>query len=439
MKPLSAVINSVEKLGYRVTVGDVAAKAGLEINLAQQELLALAADTGGHLQVANTGEIVYLFPRNLRGILRNKYWQLRWQQWWGKVWRVLFYLIRISFGIALILSILLMLAAIIVIIVGLSASSNRDDNSGSSSSRSSSSSGGLGGMVFVPRFWFSPYSFRVFNWDYGYSTPQRRPVTENNQMSFIESIFSFLFGDGNPNSGLDEERWQTIGTVIRNNQGAIVAEQIAPYLDNVTNTDDEGYILPVLTRFNGYPEVSDSGDIIYYFPELQVTAKENQRQNILPYLKEKLWKFSQASSGQIMGAIALGSVNFILALVLGYFLQDEYVTELGDFIVFIDSIYGLLWVYAISFLTIPLGRYFWLQGKNRGIQQRNQGRETQANLLTQASDSLRKKIAYARNFASQKVLTDEDITYSTEKDLLTQNLEQADEIDQEWLRRLESN
>jgi hypothetical protein len=432
MKPLSAVINSVEKLGYRVTVGDVAAKAGLEINLAQQELLALAADTGGHLQVANTGEIVYLFPHNLRGILRNKYWQLRWQQWWGKVWRILFYLIRISFGIALILSILLMLVAIVVIIVGLSATSNRDDNS------SDNSSGG--GIVFVPRFWFSPYSFRVFNWNYGYSTPQRRSGSENNnQMSFLESIFSFLFGDGNPNSRLEEERWEMIGTVIRNNQGAIVAEQIAPYLDNVNDTDDEGYILPVLTRFNGYPEVSDSGEIIYYFPELQVTAKENQHLEILPYLRERLWKFSQASSGQIMGAIALGTVNFILALVLGYFLQDQYVTELGDFIVFIDSIYGLLWVYAISFLTIPLGRNFWLQGKNRGIQKRNQLRETEANLLTQASDSLRKKIAYARNFASQKVLTDKDITYSTEKDLLTQNLEQADEIDQEWLRRLESN
>ncbi len=433
MKTSNAVISSVEKLDYRVTVGDVAAKAGLEINLAQQELLALAADTGGHLQVANTGDIVYLFPRNLRSILRNKYWQLRWQQWWQKVWRVLFYLIRISFGIALILSILLMLVAILVIIVGLSASSNREDNS--SDSRSSS-----GGIVFVPQFWFSPRSFRIFNWDYGYSNSRERQVTENNhKMSFLESIFSFLFGDGNPNSRLEDQRWQMIGTVIRNNQGAIVAEQIAPYLDNVTNTEDESYILPVLTRFNGYPEVTESGDIIYYFPELQVTAKENQHQDIFPYLKEKLWQFSQASSGQIMGAIALGSVNFILALVLGYFLQEEFVTELGDFIVFVDSIYGFLWIYAISFLAIPLGRNFWLQGKNREIQRRNQAREIQANLLTQGSEHLRQKIASARRLAAQKVLGDEDITYSTEKDLLTQNLEQAEQIDQEWLKRLESN
>ena len=313
MTPLNPVINSVEQLDYRVTVGDVAAKAGLEINLAQQQLLALAADTGGHLQVADTGEIVYLFPRNLRGILRNKYWRLRWQQWWQKVWRVLFYLIRIAFGIALILSILLMFVAIAVIVIGLSASIDRDDNSRDNNS-------GGGGIVFLPRFWFSPNPFGLFDWNYGYANPRERPPADK-KMSFLESIFSFLFGDGNPNSRLEEERWQMIGTVIRNQQGAVVAQQIAPYLDNLTNPEEEDYIIPVLARFNGYPQVSDQGDIIYYFPDLQVTAAKNQQQSILPYLKEKTWKFSQASSGQIMGAIALGAVNFILALVLGYLLR----------------------------------------------------------------------------------------------------------------------
>ena len=33
------IMQSVEQLGYRVTVGDVAAKSGLDINLAQRGLL----------------------------------------------------------------------------------------------------------------------------------------------------------------------------------------------------------------------------------------------------------------------------------------------------------------------------------------------------------------------------------------------------------------
>ena len=83
-------------------------------------------------------------------------------------------------------------------------------------------------------------------------------------MNFLESVFSFLFGDGNPNYNLEEKRWQDIGAVIRNNQGAITAEQIAPYLDNVTslNQETEDYILPVLARFNGYPQVSPEGNLI---------------------------------------------------------------------------------------------------------------------------------------------------------------------------------
>jgi len=110
MVPDPKIMQAVERLGYRVTVGDVASQAGLDIKLAEQGVLALASEAGGHLQVAESGEVAYLFPKNFRGVLRNKYRQLQWQEWWSKVWKVLFYIIRISFGIFLIASILLIMA-----------------------------------------------------------------------------------------------------------------------------------------------------------------------------------------------------------------------------------------------------------------------------------------------------------------------------------------
>jgi hypothetical protein len=91
MTPNPLITNSVEKLDYRVTVGDVAAETGLKLREAQKGLVALAADAGGHLQVSETGDITYLFPKNFRGILRNKYLRLRLQEWWDKIWGVLFY------------------------------------------------------------------------------------------------------------------------------------------------------------------------------------------------------------------------------------------------------------------------------------------------------------------------------------------------------------
>jgi hypothetical protein len=445
MNPNPLIMKSVEQLNYRMTVGDVAAQAGLEINQAQQGLLALASEAGGHLQVADTGDIVFLFPKNFRAILRNKYWRLQLQEWWEKVWKVLFYLIRISFGIILVLSIILMIITIIVIIVALNS---RDSNSGGggSSSSSSSSSRRSGGMNFFihPFFWSDLFSI----FDPGYNKrrqKKRQESVDRSEMNFLEAIYSFLFGDGDPNANLEERRWQEIGTVITNNGGAVIAQQIAPYLDNISpqqvssDDDDEDYMLPVLIRFNGYPEVSPEGGLIYYFPELQVSARKRKQQPVSPYLQENWWRFSQASSGQVLGAIGLGSLNFILALVLGSLLQDEVVAELGGLVLFVDSIYWLLLGYGTVFLTIPLLRYFWIQWKNKKIESRNVYRQNVANILHEKANELSQKINYARNFAAEKVITKDDITYSTETDLIDQELDNSDRIDQEWRRRLEQN
>ena len=70
MTPNSNIMRAVEHLDYRVTVGDVAAQAGLDVNLAQQSLLALASEAGGHLQVAESGDVVYLFPKFFRAVMR---------------------------------------------------------------------------------------------------------------------------------------------------------------------------------------------------------------------------------------------------------------------------------------------------------------------------------------------------------------------------------
>ena len=48
MAPRTAVMEAVEKLNYRVTIGDVAAQSGLDLNTAQREVLALASETGGN-------------------------------------------------------------------------------------------------------------------------------------------------------------------------------------------------------------------------------------------------------------------------------------------------------------------------------------------------------------------------------------------------------
>lgn len=438
MTPNPKIVRSIEKLDYRVTVGDVAAQAGLELNFAQQGLLALASEAGGHLQVAESGDVVYLFPKNFRSILRNKYWQLRWQKTWQKVWGVLFYLIRISFGIILIASVLLMLVAIVFLWIA--ANSSSDERRGGSNRRY-----GGGGIYFVPRFWIGD----IYWWfDPGYNRrrrQRRRQASRDYQMNFLESVFSFLFGDGNPNADLEEHRWQTIGGIIRSNKGAVTGEQIAPYVDEVDEYED--YMLPVLSRFNGYPEVSPQGDIIYYFPELQVMASRRQAEPMSAkgYLQEKLWRFSQARGNQITLAAGLGALNIVLALVLNTWIENGNIATImsgqagEEFVLFVASIHWLLLGYGILYLIIPLVRYFWIQGRNPKIIKRNQVREQRAIALNQPDLSLSQKLTYAKQFAGQKVISDRDLAYTTEDDLLDQDIRNADKIDRQWQERLDSD
>ncbi len=442
----SAVMQAVEKLEYRATVGDIASQAGINISTAERGLLALASETGGHLQVSDAGEVAYQFPKNFRTILRNKYWRLRVQELWDKIWGVLFYLIRISFGVLLIVSIVLIALTILVIVLAITFSNREGENN------NSRRGGSGGGLLFLPfRLFYFPDLFWVFSPGYGRqrhyrqarpSQPGRSPKSDS-EMNFLESVFSFLFGDGDPNADLEERRWQAIATVIRNNQGAVVAEQIAPYLDDVGEGYDreyESYMLPVLTRYNGRPQVSPEGHIVYHFPDLQVSAEKRSSKAVPAYLKELPWKFSAATQGQLTMAAGLGGLNFVLAIVLAVLLQDQaLVAELGGLVVLVNGLFPFLFAYGTAFLGIPLIRYLWLKGRNSKVEARNERRQQQAIALNQGGGELQQKMDYARQFAAQSIVSRDNLAYTTEQDLLDQEADNSAKLDAEWQKRLDQS
>eukprot|EP00966_Prymnesium_polylepis_P042697 992321-Prymnesium_polylepis.1 len=96
-------------------------------------------------------------------------------------------------------------------------------------------------------------------------------------MSLPAAIFSFVFGDGDPNEGLRAARVKALAEVIRANGGAVIAEQLAPFLDPpaAPSSDpsrwlvDESWVLPAIMELGGRPDVSDDGSIVYVFDELK--------------------------------------------------------------------------------------------------------------------------------------------------------------------------
>eukprot|EP00956_Cyclotella_meneghiniana_P032354 scaffold88502_cov38-Cyclotella_meneghiniana.AAC.2 len=78
--------------------------------------------------------------------------------------------------------------------------------------------------------------------------------------------------------------------MIRNNGGAVTAEQLAPFCDDIPLPNDgniegklgeerayvdESFVLPIVSQLDGVPQVTEDGDIVYTFPELMTTSSSS--------------------------------------------------------------------------------------------------------------------------------------------------------------------
>ena len=105
-------------------------------------------------------------------------------------------------------------------------------------------------------------------------------------------------------------RWQQIATTIKANGGVVSAEQLAPYLDG--DTSDSGMVLSALAQFNGHPEVTKSGFIVYVFPDYiseHPLVQQQHEKEQESYLKEENWKFSNFPAINLANVLMLAIFN----------------------------------------------------------------------------------------------------------------------------------
>jgi len=385
-----------------------------------------------------------------------------------KVWPPLFYGIRVSFGVALLVSIFAIFSTIAVISSG-SSSDDRD--------RGDSRRGGGGGMSFGfgGNFWGpSPFDFfyyRPYGY-YGYYGDRSAQYKDPEEMGFLESIFSYIFGDGNPNQGIEEKQLQLVSDLIRENNGAVTAEQLAPFIvsEELRSPDssiddlnsiryvDESFVLPIVTKLNGEPQVTEDGDIVYIFPEMQVSAQSDverqlaraglpsdasasmikealvakgvtprafirgiERKDVLALfqknqflfeddydeeedqtfdlLQEREYKFSLASDTNKLLAGGLGALNLGGALYLGNLLSQVamYGVRLPSYYGLVQSAFPLLLGYAVLYNVIPAARNLYITNKNKEIGERNAiRRKWRTQVLTSTAGRIARKLKEAK-------------------------------------------
>jgi hypothetical protein len=225
----------------------------------------------------------------------------------------------------------------------------------------------------------------------------------------------------------------------------------------------KSFVLPIVTALDGEPTVTEDGDIVYTFPELQTSASvkkslpssadaeamvlkragfQNQAttgeiKRFLEYngiptrgvlergeliaildnaldeiylddtslLQEREWKFSVASDLNKVLAGGLGVVNLGGALYLGNLLNQYAVmgVRLPAYFGTVQAFYPLLLGYAILFNVIPFARNLWIKGQNEKIRERNKIRRNWKTALASAlsSSPIQKKISAAQKMGTK--------------------------------------
>ena len=134
--PPEAVVAAVEKIGsnQRVIAADVAAKGGMDLNTAARGLnelaSALAGADGLSVAASSSGDLVYSFPENVRGELSSRSASAKARETWDAAKPALITAGRVSFGLALIASIVVVYAAIVAIQTSSDEDDRRDDRRG---------------------------------------------------------------------------------------------------------------------------------------------------------------------------------------------------------------------------------------------------------------------------------------------------------------------
>jgi len=281
--PSKKVIDAVEKSsGKSIVASDLAASAGISLTQARKDLTTLASLSRGDIAVSSDGELLYTFPSNLNSVLSSnsaKYRAL--STWKEKIFPPLFYATRVGFGVVLLVSLVAIFSTIFFVMT--SSSSRDDDRRDDRRGGGMPMFGGFWGPSPFDFFYYRPYYSRYY-YSPAYDTGGGRQ-RDPDEMGFLESVFSYVFGDGDPNGDVEERRIALVAEMIRQNGGAVTAEQLAPFCDDAPMPltakgklgeerayVDESFVLPIVTQLDGEPQVTEEGDIVYTFPELMTSA-----------------------------------------------------------------------------------------------------------------------------------------------------------------------
>ena len=324
-KAYEAVCGAFRHSGGGMTVADLAAKTALPLAVVKEAAPRVADEYNGSLSVTESGEILYAFPHGFKSrrrgakvflmkvLAKTGKALLAFGKWAFKVWIMLMLVGYFA------LFMLLALAALL-----LSVAANSSNNS--SSRRSDDGAIGLVGGLFnmIIRLWF--YS-ELLNMDRNYAH-SRRPAEKPRGRPLHKAIFSYVFGDGDPNATIEQRHKSAVIAFVQANKGVINLEEYAA-ITGKPPVDADREITAFCAEFGGSPEATEDGTIVYRFDDLMLKAENGARSTTVPY--KQLLRFSGNTRNMNAWFAVINTVNLVFG---SYFMYHSLIPQSGPVTLF---------------------------------------------------------------------------------------------------------
>jgi hypothetical protein len=297
-----------------VTVADIVGRTSLPLATVKDLVPKVADEYSARLQVTESGEILYSFPRGFKSKYRGAGVFMRnllekigkgvtmFSSWLFKVWIMVMLIGYFA------LFMLLALAALVISIGG--GSSNSSDSR-------SGRGGGLylasGIFNFIMRIWFYSELTKSLDPHY-YGSRQRRPKSR----PLHKAIFSFVFGDGDPNADWETREKRAVIAYLQANKGVISLPEFI-MLTGKKQLEAEEALSAYCAEFGGSPEATDDGTIVYRFDELLVRFDVTDRSFGGSSPIKLLERFSSNKTGMNTWFCIINGVNVLFG---GYYLYN---------------------------------------------------------------------------------------------------------------------
>ncbi len=379
------IVAALRKRKLEATVTDLVATTGLPNYQVQHSMNSVADEYRGQMRVTESGEILYYFPQGFRSRYRGLGPGLKraFKSFLRGAAKVLSFLFKIW--------IVVMLVGYFVLFVGLLLLAMLASVAGSAASNSSGRGRGRDGFGFGG-FFIVTRVVQIFIELWLYSSLTRGPNRQRRKgRPLHKSVFSYVFGDGDPNPDWETVQKRAVIKYIQGNKGVITTEELMS-LTGVDYNEAQVLMNQYLAEFEGEPEVTEEGTLYYRFNELMKSRDISSESQVRSAPTQALYQFSSNKSktngwltffnafNLLFGSYFLYFGTFVPTIPRGHGFGQFYLLTsvlfsryLGaDPTVVLPVVLGAIpFVFSILFFLIPLVRRSREKKKNEKIKQNN--------------------------------------------------------------------